>query len=139
MARRRLKLKPTPDQWRDIPMRRHRQIVLVVVCFVVIFPAVAAADLFIAVYINPNDLSWASGQGYSLEEASRIAAESCGAGCRRAGWSPNACVALAIRNDSGTCWGSMWGNSLDEARRKALDICQGHGCSCTVIFSECYR
>ena len=121
-------------------MRGQRLAVLIVVLVVtMMFPVIAAADLFIAVYINPNDLSWASGQGDSLEEASKIAADSCGSGCRRAGHSRNACVALAIRNDSGTCWGCSWGNSPDEAKRKALDICKGHGCSCGVIFSECYR
>ena len=120
-------------------MRRQILVGLIVALALITFPVVAAADKFLAVYINQNDLSWASGMGNSLEEASGIAAESCGSGCRRAGWSRNACVALAIRNDSGTCWGSMWGNSEDEAKRKALDICKGHGCSCGVIYSECYR
>ncbi len=120
-------------------MRGQILAVLVVALVVTIVPAIAAADNFIAVYINPNDLSWASGQGQSLDEASKIAADSCGSGCRRAGYSRNACVALAIRSDSGTCWGCSWGNSENEAKRKALEICKGHGCSCRVIFSECYR
>ncbi len=120
-------------------MRGQILAVVFVALVIVTVPAIAAADRFVAVYINPNDLSWASGQGNSLEEASGIAAESCGSGCRRAGYSRNSCVALSIRSDNGTCWGCSWGNSDEEARQKATDICQGHGCSCRIIYSECYR
>ena len=99
-------------------MRWQRHTVLVLVLAAVMFPGLAAAEQFLAVYINPNNLSWASGQGDSLAEASSIAAESCGAGCRRAGYSRNACVALAIRDGDGTCWGCMWvGASVKQRKR----------------------
>jgi hypothetical protein len=93
-----------------------------------VLPAVSAAEKrYQAVYINPDDLSMSYARGSSLEEASRIAAESCGSGCRRAGYSYDACLALAIADDDGTCWGSDWGNSISEAKRKATRLCRDRG------------
>jgi len=42
-------------------MRRQMLVGLVVALALITFPVIAAADKFIAVYINQNDLSWAMG------------------------------------------------------------------------------
>jgi hypothetical protein len=123
----------------DIQMVGKKYLSVSFALFSMIFHGIAFAENYTAIYINPNTLTFSNAQGITLEEASQIAGESCGSDCRRAGYSRNACVALAIRSGDGKCWGSNWGDSLQEARDKALQICRGYGCDCRIIFSECNR
>ena len=102
-------------------------------------PGNTSVDKYFSIYINEATLSFSTGTGHTLQEASEIAKESCGTDCRRAGYSQNACVALALAKESrDSCWGSMWGISTREAEEKALKICHSHGCECVVSISECY-
>jgi hypothetical protein len=119
-------------------MKPKNLLVLGIVLAMMVPASAVAGKKYLAVYINEGDLTFSTGQGPTLEAASQIAAESCGPKCKRACYSYDACVALAIAR-GGTCWGCSWGNSVSEASAKALKICNGYGCKCAVIMDECYR
>lgn len=105
-------------------------------------PDAEAYERYIAVYLNPETLTWAYSTGDTLEFAKKQAAEACGSGCKFACWSGDACLALAIAKGGGkegTCYQCEWSNSRREAARKALKNCRDRGCECSVVLKECYR
>jgi hypothetical protein len=120
-------------------MKPKKFIVVSVILALMLPASVMAGRKYLVVYINPDNLSFRTGQGSTLEEASRIAAESCGPKCERACYSYDACLALAISSDGSGCWGCNWGNSISEAIAKAQKICRGYNCKCKIVMDECYR
>ena len=100
--------------------------------------ALAQSGHYLAIYINKDTLHYAIGKGGSLEEASRIAAESCGEQCQRACYSKNKCAALAVAKE-GTCWACRWGKSREAAEQEAMKACEESGCDCRIATKECYQ
>jgi Domain of unknown function (DUF4189) len=129
-------LRLSPGRMRVFPFA---VLIVGIICLFGGSPNAMAADKFIAVYLHPDTLEWSSSQGNTLEAAKVNAREACGKGCKLAGWSKNACLALAITKSSGNCYGYSWGDTISEAMSKAMRYCKDRGCSCKVVYNECYK
>jgi hypothetical protein len=111
---------------------------LLVVAATLAAPTAALAnDTYGSLAYSPRTGAFGWSVGFSNRRgAEREAMANCDArDCRKALYFVNSCGALARGEDGG--WGSSWGESPRQARRKALDICERNSYACEVIVTKC--
>ncbi len=90
------------------------------------------ADNFGAIAYAPNNGAMGWSYDYSTRaDAENRAMDECrsrASGCRIATWFRNACGAVASGPNG---WGADWGNSREQAERKAVRRCSQHSHSCS--------
>lgn len=122
-----------------------KKAVLALICMAIACAALAgsparAQNSFGAIALSESTYAFGwSGDKLSRQAAERIALRNCyqyADDCRIVMWTRNACMALAIGDES---WGTSWNTVKSKAINHAMALCQENSDGCRLALRQCSK